>query len=98
MLIGLNDKNSMMRIGKVPFCYGTYDGLSYETALALYVNNNDIENIKRIIDSDLIERNIELLPKLVEISTENEYHEITAFLLDYQYKHNLFKKKEWNEL
>jgi len=36
----------------------------------------------------------DIIKELVKISAENEHHEMTAYLLNYQYKHKLFSKTE----
>lgn len=48
---------------------------------------NNLERFKPEYFADIIK-------ELVKISVENGHHEMTAYLLDYQYKHKLFSKTE----
>lgn len=68
--------------------------LLYHIVLAGLAYDNNIEKLQEELSTHESELISGVMQDLIRISLENEYKEMTAFLLDYQYKHNLFTEKE----
>lgn len=66
----------------------------YKLSLMALAEQGMFPEVRNNLERYSPELHADVIHKLIEVSAENEHYEMTAYLLDYQYKHNLFHKSE----